>query len=102
MTYEVRTRFDLEPEPGDDLGPEYIANLVANALRRPLAERGTRPDGGTDGARQTARGEGAYERGDRSADEAESARRKPLAGADGIADNERDGIQSKIEHDRAA
>ena len=28
MIYEVRTRFDLEPDVGDDLGPDFIANLV--------------------------------------------------------------------------
>jgi hypothetical protein len=33
MIYEVRTRFDLEPDEGDDLGPEVIANVVANAIR---------------------------------------------------------------------
>jgi hypothetical protein len=36
MIYEVRTRFDLEPEQGDDLGPEFIANVVASAIRRGL------------------------------------------------------------------
>jgi len=33
MIYEVRTRFDLEPDEGDDHGPEFIANVVANAIR---------------------------------------------------------------------
>jgi hypothetical protein len=37
MIYEVRTRFDLEPDEGDDHGPEFIANVVANAIRRGLA-----------------------------------------------------------------
>jgi hypothetical protein len=46
VTYEVRTRFDLEPEPGDDLGPEYIANLVANALRRALTDAALDPTAG--------------------------------------------------------
>ena len=46
VTYEVRTRFDLEPEPGDDLGPEYIANLVANALRRALTDAALDPTEG--------------------------------------------------------
>jgi hypothetical protein len=46
MTYEVRTRFDLEPEPGDDLGPEYVANLVANALRRALTDAALDPTEG--------------------------------------------------------
>jgi len=36
MIYEVRTRFDLEPGEGDDLGPEFIANVVASAIRRGL------------------------------------------------------------------
>ena len=36
MIYEVRTRFDLEPDEGDDLGPEFIANVVATAIRRAL------------------------------------------------------------------
>ena len=36
MIYEVRTRFDLEPGEGDDLGPEFIANVVATAIRRAL------------------------------------------------------------------
>ena len=36
MIYEVRTRFDLEPDEGDDLGPEFIANVVANAIQRGL------------------------------------------------------------------
>jgi hypothetical protein len=36
MIYEVRTRFDLEPDEGDDDGPEFIANVVANAIRRGL------------------------------------------------------------------
>ena len=36
MIYEVRTRFDLEPDEGDDLGPEFIANVVATAMRRAL------------------------------------------------------------------
>jgi hypothetical protein len=36
MIYEVRTRFDLEPDEGDDHGPEFIANVVANAIRRGL------------------------------------------------------------------
>ena len=46
VTYEVRTRFDLEPEPGDDLGPEYVANLVANALRRGLTDAALDPTEG--------------------------------------------------------
>jgi len=46
VTYEVRTRFDLEPEPSDDLGPEYIANLVANALRRALTDAALDPTEG--------------------------------------------------------
>jgi hypothetical protein len=37
-TYEVRTRFNLEPEEGDDLGPEYVANLVVHALRQAVAD----------------------------------------------------------------
>jgi len=36
MIYEVRARFDLEPDVGDDLEPEFIANLVACAIRRGL------------------------------------------------------------------
>ena len=35
--YEVRTRFNVEPEEGDDLGPEFIASLVAHALRQAVA-----------------------------------------------------------------
>jgi hypothetical protein len=38
MIYQVRTRFDIEPEEGDDLGPEFIANLVVHALRQALAD----------------------------------------------------------------
>ena len=37
-TYEVRTRFNVEPEEGDDLGPDFIANLVAHTLRQALAD----------------------------------------------------------------
>ena len=43
MIYEVRTRFDLEPEPEDDLGCEYIGNLVAAAARRALQEAALAP-----------------------------------------------------------
>lgn len=38
MTYEIRTRFNVEPEEGDDLGPEFIANLVAHVMRQALAD----------------------------------------------------------------
>jgi hypothetical protein len=46
VTYEVRTRFDLDPEPGDDLGCEYISNLVAAAVRRALHEAALAPTQG--------------------------------------------------------
>jgi hypothetical protein len=46
MIYEVRTRFDLEPEPSDDLGPEFIANLVATAVRQGLKEAALFPAAG--------------------------------------------------------
>jgi hypothetical protein len=46
MIYEVRTRFDLQPEPGDDLGPEFIANLVAAAVRRGLERAALDPTEG--------------------------------------------------------
>ena len=36
--YQIRTRFDVEPEEGDDLGPDFIANLVAHALRQAVAD----------------------------------------------------------------
>jgi len=32
IIYQVRTRFDIEPEEGDDLGPKLIANLVVHCL----------------------------------------------------------------------
>jgi hypothetical protein len=43
MIYEVRTRFDLELEVGDDLGPEFIANVVGCAIRRGLAAEALQP-----------------------------------------------------------
>jgi hypothetical protein len=46
MIYQVRTRFDLAPEPGDDLGCEFVANLVAAAVRRGLQEDGLDPSQG--------------------------------------------------------
>ena len=46
MIYEVRTRFDLEPDVGDDLGPDFIANLVASALRRGLEAEALHPTQG--------------------------------------------------------
>jgi hypothetical protein len=46
MIYQVRTRFDLAPEPSDDLGPEFIANLVATAVRQGLQEAALDPTAG--------------------------------------------------------
>lgn len=43
MIYEVRTRFDMDPEVGDDLGSEFIANVVANAIRRGLEAEALHP-----------------------------------------------------------
>ena len=43
MIYEVRTRFDLDPEVGDDLGPEFIANVVGSAIRRGLVAEALQP-----------------------------------------------------------
>jgi hypothetical protein len=46
MIYEVRTRFDLEPDADDDLGPDFIANVVANAIRRALEGEALHPTQG--------------------------------------------------------
>jgi hypothetical protein len=35
---QVRTRFNVEPEEGDDLGPDFIANLIAHALREAVTD----------------------------------------------------------------
>ncbi len=43
MIYEVRTRFDVDPEAGDELGSELIANVVAKAIRRELEAEALHP-----------------------------------------------------------